>query len=195
MRYEKGPSDFSRLDPPRRPGGRPDPECAFALTRGSWPRCWKAWPCCWAAFVGLTRAAFIKQLRHWAMASPVPGRRAAVPAAGSVPDLGLGTRTFSPVALGKLIAYILVPTALLLPDRLRHREAFNWRDGLAMVALARAGVGGMAAGNLDLAAGHLRFSPHFLRPGGGLRLYGAAQSGRRGLSPGLEEEGHLVTVS
>jgi hypothetical protein len=30
----------------------------------------------------------------------------------------------------------LVPTALLLPDRLRHRESLNWRDVLAMLALA-----------------------------------------------------------
>jgi hypothetical protein len=49
---------------------------------------------------------------------------------------GLGTGTFSPVALGKLIAYILVPTALLLPDRLHHRETLTWRDALAMLALA-----------------------------------------------------------
>jgi membrane protease YdiL (CAAX protease family) len=49
---------------------------------------------------------------------------------------GLGTRTFSLLALGKLIAYIFVPTVLLLPDRLHHRESLNWRDILAMVALA-----------------------------------------------------------
>src|ERR1017187_6349237 len=87
-------------------------------------------------FVGLTQAAFIKQMRQWAMASPV--------AAGGLPFLllvpylilGLGTRTFSFLALGKVIAYILVPTALLLPDRLRHRETLNWRDVLAMVSLA-----------------------------------------------------------
>jgi membrane protease YdiL (CAAX protease family) len=50
--------------------------------------------------------------------------------------MGLGTGTFSPLALGKVIAYIVVPTALLLPDRLRHREGLNWRDVLAMLALA-----------------------------------------------------------
>lgn len=88
------------------------------------------------AFVGLTQAAFVRQLRHWAMASPV--------LAGGLPFLllvpylifGLGTRTFSLLALGKLIAYIFVPTVLLLPDRLHHRESLNWRDILAMVALA-----------------------------------------------------------
>jgi membrane protease YdiL (CAAX protease family) len=50
--------------------------------------------------------------------------------------LALGTGTLTLTALGKLIAYILVPTALLLPDRLSHREVLNWRDVLAMVALA-----------------------------------------------------------
>jgi len=87
-------------------------------------------------FVGMSQPAFIKQLRQWAAGSAV--------AAGGLPFLllapylifGLGTRTFSLAALGKLIAYILVPTALLLPDRLRHREILNWRDVLAMVALA-----------------------------------------------------------
>ncbi len=50
--------------------------------------------------------------------------------------LALGTGTFSLVAFGKLIAYILVPTALLLPDRLHHRETLGWRDVVAMLALA-----------------------------------------------------------
>jgi len=88
------------------------------------------------AFVGLTQTAFIRQLRHWAMASAA--------LAGGLPFLllvpylifGLGTRTFSWAALGKLIAYILVPTALLLPDRRRYHEGLTWRDGVAMVALA-----------------------------------------------------------
>jgi membrane protease YdiL (CAAX protease family) len=88
------------------------------------------------AFVALTQTAFVKQLRHWAMLSPV--------LAGGLPFLllvpyliyGLGTRTFSLSALGKLIAYILVPTALLMPDRLHHRESLSWRDGAAMLALA-----------------------------------------------------------
>ncbi len=88
------------------------------------------------AFVALTQTAFVKQLRHWALAS--------VALAGGLPFLllvpylilGLGTGTFSWVALGKLIAYILVPTALLLPDRLHHRETLGWRDVVAMLALA-----------------------------------------------------------
>ena len=88
------------------------------------------------AFVGLTQAAFVKQLRHWAMASAALA--AGLPFLLLVPYLifGLGTRTFSLVAFGKLIAYILVPTVLLLPDRLHHRESLTWRDALAMLALA-----------------------------------------------------------
>jgi membrane protease YdiL (CAAX protease family) len=87
-------------------------------------------------FVGLTEGALIKQLRHWASSSFAVA--AGLPFLLLVPYLilALGTRTFSLLALGKLIAYILVPTALLLPDRLRRREALNWRDALAMVALA-----------------------------------------------------------
>jgi hypothetical protein len=88
------------------------------------------------AFVGLTQAAFVKQLRHGATTSLALA--AGMPFLLLVPYLilALGTRTFSPAALGKVIAYILVPTALLLPDRLRHRPTLNWRDGLAMLALA-----------------------------------------------------------
>jgi hypothetical protein len=88
------------------------------------------------AFVGLTHTAFIRQLRSWATASPV--------LAGGLPFLllipylvlALGTGTFSWVAFGKLIAYIAVPTILLLPDRLQHHEALGWRDIAAMLALA-----------------------------------------------------------
>jgi hypothetical protein len=88
------------------------------------------------AFVGLTQTTFVRQLRHWAMASPALA--AGLPFLLLIPYLifGLGTRTFSLLALGKLIAYILVPTVLLLPDRLHHRESINWRDAVAMVALA-----------------------------------------------------------
>jgi membrane protease YdiL (CAAX protease family) len=88
------------------------------------------------AFVGLTQAAFVRQLRHWVMASPWAG--GGLPFLLLIPYLlfGLGTRTFSLLSLGKLIAYILAPTALLLPDRLHHRETLNWRDALAMMCLA-----------------------------------------------------------
>src|SRR5208282_4638866 len=86
--------------------------------------------------VGLAQSAFVRQLRHWATVSPV--------LAGGLPFLllvpylifGLGTRTFSLLALGKLIAYILVPTALLLPGCLHHSETLTWHDLAAMLALA-----------------------------------------------------------
>ncbi|MFZ0961019.1 MAG: CPBP family glutamic-type intramembrane protease [Terriglobia bacterium] len=88
------------------------------------------------AFVGLTQTAFIKQLRHWATTSAA--------LAGGLPFLllipylisALGTGTFSLLAFGKLIAYILVPTALLLPGRLHQEETFGWRDAVALLALA-----------------------------------------------------------
>ncbi len=89
-----------------------------------------------AAFVGLTDSGFVRQLRHWAMASV--GLAAGLPFLLLVPYLifGFGTRTFSLLALGKLTAYIAIPTALLLPDRLHRREGLTWRDVVAMVALA-----------------------------------------------------------
>lgn len=89
-----------------------------------------------AAFVGLTQPTFIKLLRRWSAASAV--RAAGLPFLLLIPYLifGLGTRTFSLAAFAKLLAYILVPTALLLPDRLTHRQVLTWRDGAAMVALA-----------------------------------------------------------
>jgi membrane protease YdiL (CAAX protease family) len=88
------------------------------------------------AFVGLTQAGFVRQLRHWAVASPALAT--GLPFLLLIPYLvfGLGTRTFSLVAIGKLIAYIAVPTCLLLPDRLHHRLTLGWRDALALVALA-----------------------------------------------------------
>ena len=88
------------------------------------------------AFVGLTQTSFTRQLRQWAVSSP--WLAGGLPFLLLVPYLifGLGTRTFSWTALGKLVAYILVPTALLLPDRLHHREGLGWRDGAAMLALA-----------------------------------------------------------
>jgi membrane protease YdiL (CAAX protease family) len=88
------------------------------------------------AFVGLTQAAFVKLLRQWAMTSAMLA--AGVPFLLLVPYLifGVGTGTFSLVALGKLVAYILVPTVLLLPDRARQREPLNWRDVAALAALA-----------------------------------------------------------
>ena len=123
------------------------------------------------AFVGLTQTAFVRQLRHWAMASP--------PLAGGLPFLllfltlflGWGPRTFSLPAFGKFIAYILVPTALLLPDRLHHRESINWRDAGGHGGAGGPGIGGMVAGNLDLAPGHLCLPAGLLRSGGRLHSW------------------------
>jgi hypothetical protein len=88
------------------------------------------------AYVGLTQTAFIKQLRHWAMASAALAW--GLPFLLLVPYLiyGWGTRTFALAAFGKLIAYILVPVILLLPDRLHPRPGLTWRDVVAMLALA-----------------------------------------------------------
>jgi membrane protease YdiL (CAAX protease family) len=88
------------------------------------------------AFVGLADESFIKQLRQWSMASAIAA--GALPCMLLVPYLilAVGTGTFSALGCAKLVAYILVPTALLLPDRTRHRERLNWRDLLAMLALA-----------------------------------------------------------
>lgn len=88
------------------------------------------------AFVGLTETAFVRQLRQWAIASPVAA--AGLPFVLLLPYLifGLGTRTFRWLALGKLLAYILVPTAMLLPDRRHRPETLTWRDVAAMLALA-----------------------------------------------------------
>lgn len=88
------------------------------------------------AFVALTQPDFVKQLRQWAVASPVLA--AGLPFLLLVPYLILAvpTRTFTLVGLGKAVAYILVPVVLLLPDRLHHRPNISWRDVVAMLALA-----------------------------------------------------------
>lgn len=87
-------------------------------------------------FVALTSAAFVRQLRHWAVASPVAAL--ALPCLLVIPYLiyALGTGTFSLVAFGKLVAYIAVPTAFLWPDRVHSHERLGWRDVAAMLALA-----------------------------------------------------------
>ncbi len=89
-----------------------------------------------AIFVGFTASDFVALLRGWAAGS----LRAAIamPYLLLVPYLvfGLGTRTFAWAALGKLAAYITVPTALVLPDRRRAADRVGWRDLAAMVSLA-----------------------------------------------------------
>jgi membrane protease YdiL (CAAX protease family) len=78
----------------------------------------------------------VKHLRRWAVRST--GAALATPLLLLVPYLiyAFGTNTFSLAAAAKLTAYIVVPTALLLPDRLRPRDRMGWRDLAAMLALA-----------------------------------------------------------
>jgi len=86
-------------------------------------------------FVGFTTTAFVRQLRHWALESALLAF--GMPFLLLIPYLvfGLGTGTFSLMALGKLAAYVAVPVALLLPDRVRPAQRLSWRDLAAMVAV------------------------------------------------------------
>ena len=88
------------------------------------------------AFVGLTQSTLVRKLREWAVQSALAA--AGLPFLMLVPYfvLALGTGTFSWPALGKLTAYIAVPTLLLLPDRQHRAETAGWRDFAAMLALA-----------------------------------------------------------
>ncbi len=94
-----------------------------------------------SALVGFTQAGFVKYLRRWAVRSG--GAALATPLLLLVPYLiyAFGTNTFSLRAAAKLTAYIVVPTALLLPDRLRPRDRMGWRDLAAMLALALPAAG------------------------------------------------------
>ncbi len=87
------------------------------------------------AFVGLTDAGLTRALRHTAANS--------LAAAGAVPLTMLlpyflyavGTHTFTPLAVAKLSAYVLLPVAFLLPDRLHRATSVGWRDFASMLAL------------------------------------------------------------
>jgi uncharacterized protein len=91
------------------------------------------------AFVGLTDSGLIRELRDWVRQSMIVA--GAMSLALLVPYViyAVGTSTFSLNALLKLAAYVLVPVALLLPDRM-HRAGQSrpagWRDFAAMLALA-----------------------------------------------------------
>lgn len=89
-----------------------------------------------AAFVALTDQAVIDALRQWAGKSPVIAL--SVPLLILIPYLiyAAGSRTCAPVPAFKLAAYALIPSALLLPDRVRNRQGANLRDWLAMAAMA-----------------------------------------------------------
>jgi membrane protease YdiL (CAAX protease family) len=88
------------------------------------------------AFVGLTDARFVAQLRRWALRSWFVAL--ALPLLLLVPYCiyAWPTATFCWGALFKLACYVLVPVALLLPDRLRRSEHATWRDFAALAALA-----------------------------------------------------------
>jgi CAAX protease family protein len=88
-----------------------------------------------SVFASFTEAGFARQLRHWAATSVWVAF--ALPLLLLVPYFifALGTGTFSPAAAARLAAYIAVPTALLLPDRLRPANRVGWRDFAAMAAL------------------------------------------------------------
>ena len=87
------------------------------------------------AFVGLTDSGLVRELRHWATHSLAAA--GALPLTLLVPYMiyALGTGTFSLHALGKLAAYLLVPVALLLPNRRHHSGQAGWMDFAAMLAL------------------------------------------------------------
>jgi hypothetical protein len=87
------------------------------------------------AFVGLTQSSLLRSLRQWALASVWAAT--GLPLFLLIPYLvyAFGTGSFSLPGAGKLLAYIVVPTLLLLPDRLRRPAHLGWRDVAAMVAL------------------------------------------------------------
>jgi hypothetical protein len=87
-------------------------------------------------FVGLTQSSLLRYLRQRVVESI--WEAAGLPLLLLVPYLvyALGTGSFSWLGIGKLLAYILVPTLLLLPDRLHRPPHLGWRDVVAMLALA-----------------------------------------------------------
>ncbi len=86
-------------------------------------------------FVAFTSTPFVRDVRERALGSPPLAF--AMPFALVLPYLllALTTGTFTWLGLGKLVGYIAVPVALLMPDRLRPRERASWRDFAAMLAL------------------------------------------------------------
>jgi hypothetical protein len=87
------------------------------------------------AFVGLSQSSVIRYLRQRAVESIWAA--VGTPFLLMVPYLvyALGTQSFTYWGAGKLLAYIAVPTFLLLPDRLHRPPQITWRDVVAMVAL------------------------------------------------------------
>ncbi|PYV34205.1 MAG: hypothetical protein DMG22_07110 [Acidobacteria bacterium] len=89
-----------------------------------------------ALFVALTDDGFVRVIRARALRSCATA--VGLPLLLLVPYVifALGTETWAWTGAGKLTAYILAPTLLLLPDRLRKAESVTWRDFAAMAALA-----------------------------------------------------------
>jgi hypothetical protein len=87
------------------------------------------------AFVGLSQSSLIRYLRQRAVESVWAAT--GLPLFLLVPYLvyAFGTGSFSFPGAGKLLAYVVVPTLLLLPDRLHRPAHLGWRDVVAMVAL------------------------------------------------------------
>ena len=87
-------------------------------------------------FVGLTQSSVTRYLRQRAAESVWAA--AGLPFLLLIPYLvyAVGTDSFTYRGAGKLLAYIAVPTWLLLPDRLHRPERLGWRDVVAMLALA-----------------------------------------------------------
>lgn len=88
------------------------------------------------AFVALTNDDWVRELRLLAQRSLWTAL--GLPASLLVPYAiyGLGTNTFSIPAALKLAAYIVIPSLLLLPDRMKPAQAAGWRDFAALTALA-----------------------------------------------------------
>jgi CAAX protease family protein len=99
-----------------------------------------------ALFVALTDDGFVNLLRGWALRSRATA--AALPLLLLVPYIvfAVGTGTWTWTGAGKLTAYILAPTLLLLPDRSRKAERVGWRDFAAMAALAAPVMAGWLTG-------------------------------------------------
>jgi membrane protease YdiL (CAAX protease family) len=87
------------------------------------------------AFVGLSQSSLIRDLRQRAVESVWAA--AGLPLVLLIPYFvyAFGTRSFSFWGAGKLLAYTMAPTLLLLPDRRHHSAEISWRDVAAMVAL------------------------------------------------------------
>jgi CAAX protease family protein len=87
-------------------------------------------------FAAFAYTDFVHHVRNAALKSAVTAFL--MPFALLVPYLvlALSTGTFSLTALAKLAAYIAIPTALLMPDRVHGTLSAGWRDFAAMTSLA-----------------------------------------------------------